>query len=86
MLEKVQNAYSIITDVNRDGFFKHCQLYQATELTSCFTLLKSLLQIQPELITLNPMDILHVNRPSKKGASKGGQNDDDEDDEVRLAI
>lgn len=45
------------------------------------------MQIQPELITLNPMDIVHVNHPSKKGARKGGQNDyDDDDDEVRPII
>ena len=51
---------------------------------NCFTLLKSLLQIQPELITLNPMDIVHVNHPSKKHM---GQNDNDDDnDEVRPII
>jgi len=31
------------------------------------------------------MDIVHVNHPSKKGARKAGQNDDD-DDEVRPII
>lgn len=40
------------------------------------------MQIQPELITLNPMDIVHVNHRSKKGTRKEGQNDDDDDDEV----
>ena len=39
-----------------------------------------LFQIQPELITLNPMDIVHVNRPSKKNTTK------DDDDEVSFPI
>ncbi|XP_078342132.1 uncharacterized protein LOC144627967 isoform X2 [Oculina patagonica] len=43
---------------------------------------KSLLEkVQPELITLNPMDIVRVSHPSKKGARKQGQNDDDDDEE-----
>lgn len=44
------------------------------------------MQVQPELITLNPMDIVRVNHPSKKGTRKKGQNDDyDDDDEVSQA-
>lgn len=43
----------------------------------------NILQIQPELITLDPMDILRVNRPSKKNTGKEGLNDDgDEENEV----
>ena len=41
----------------------------------------NILQIQPELITLDPMDILRVNRPSKKNTGKEGLNDDDEDED-----
>ena len=45
----------------------------------------NILQIQPELITLDPMDILRVNRPSKKNTGKESLNDDDEDeDEVSV--
>ena len=40
-----------------------------------------ILQIQPELITLDPMDILRVNRPSNKNSGKAGFNDDDDDDD-----
>ena len=41
----------------------------------------NILQIQPELITLDPMDILRVNRPSKKKTGKEGLNNDDEDED-----
>ena len=41
----------------------------------------NILQIQPELITLDPMDILRVNRPSKKNTGKEGLNDDNEDED-----
>lgn len=41
----------------------------------------NILQIQPELITLDPMDILRVNRFSKKNTGKDGLNDDDEDED-----
>lgn len=41
----------------------------------------NILQIQPELITLDPMDILRVNRFSKKNTWKDGLNDDDEDED-----
>ena len=41
------------------------------------------LQVQPELITLDPMDIVHVNHPSKRSkVTKEGHNDDNDDDEV----
>lgn len=40
----------------------------------------NILQIQPELITLDPMDILRVNRPSKKNTGKEGLNDDDDEE------
>ena len=41
----------------------------------------NILQIQPELITLDPMDILRVNRRSKKNTGKEGLNDDNEDED-----
>ena len=54
--------------------------FEARFLSGIF-IFPNILQIQPELITLDPMDILRVNRPSKKNTGKEGLNDDDEDED-----
>ena len=54
--------------------------FEARFLSGIF-IFPNILQIQPELITLDPMDILRVNRPSKKNTGKEGLNDDNEDED-----
>ena len=54
--------------------------FEARFLSGIF-IFPNILQIQPELITLDPMDILCVNRPSKKNTGKEGLNDDNEDED-----